>query len=89
MMAQGRWQDAIEWFETISAVLKNDPDLFKAGFAGDVDWAIALLATGKIAEEISGLCRAFFYAAAQALLITNWRVETNSAKALTTDLFRR
>jgi len=41
------------------------------------------------AEALSGLCRAFFYAGAQALLITNWRVETNSAKALTTDLFRR
>jgi CHAT domain-containing protein len=41
------------------------------------------------AEALSGLCRAFFYAGAQALLVTNWRVETNSAKALTTDLFRR
>jgi CHAT domain-containing protein len=41
------------------------------------------------AEALSGLCRAFFYAGARALLITNWRVETNSAKALTTDLFRR
>jgi CHAT domain-containing protein len=41
------------------------------------------------AEALSGLCRAFFYAGAQALLITNWRVETNSAKALTTDLFKR
>jgi CHAT domain-containing protein len=41
------------------------------------------------AEALSGLCRAFFYASAQALLITNWRVETNSARALTTDLFKR
>jgi len=40
------------------------------------------------AEALSGLCRAFFYAGAQALLITNWKVETNSAKALTTDLFK-
>ena len=41
------------------------------------------------AEALSGLCRAFFYSGAQALLITNWRVETNSAKALTTNLFKR
>jgi CHAT domain-containing protein len=41
------------------------------------------------AEALSGLCRAFFYAGAQTLLITNWRVETNSAKALTIDLFKR
>ncbi|MGD9241444.1 MAG: CHAT domain-containing protein, partial [Desulfobacterales bacterium] len=41
------------------------------------------------AEALSGLCRAFFYAGAQALLITNWRVETNSAKALTTNLFKK
>ena len=40
-------------------------------------------------EALSGLCRAFFYAGARAILTTNWRIETNSAKALTTDLFRR
>jgi CHAT domain-containing protein len=50
LMAQDRWQDAIEQFEAISVGLKNDPELFKARFAGDVDWAIALLATGKITE---------------------------------------
>ncbi len=33
--------------------------------------------------------RAFFYAGARALLISNWPVETTSAKALTTDIFRR
>jgi CHAT domain-containing protein len=40
------------------------------------------------AEALSGLCRAFFYAGTRALLVTNWPVETNSAKALTTDLFK-
>jgi CHAT domain-containing protein len=40
-------------------------------------------------EALSGLCRAFFYAGARALLVTNWPVETNSTKALTTDLFQR
>ncbi len=33
--------------------------------------------------------RAFFYAGARALLVSNWPVETASARALTTDLFRR
>lgn len=35
------------------------------------------------------LAKYYAYAGARALLTTNWRVETNSAKALTTDLFRR
>ncbi len=55
LMAQGRWQDAIEQFEIISFGLRSDPDLFKARFAGDVDWAIALLANGKIAEAMQHL----------------------------------
>ena len=38
---------------------------------------------------MSGLGRAFFYAGTRALLVSNWPVETTSAKALTTDLFRR
>jgi CHAT domain-containing protein len=38
---------------------------------------------------VSGLGRAFFYAGARALLVSNWPVETTSAKALTTDIFRR
>ena len=33
--------------------------------------------------------RAFFYAGTRALLVSNWPVKTTSAKALTTDLFRR
>jgi CHAT domain-containing protein/tetratricopeptide (TPR) repeat protein len=44
---------------------------------------------GAGAEAISGLGRAFFYAGARALLVSNWPVETTSARALTTDLFRR
>jgi len=38
---------------------------------------------------LSGLGRAFFYAGAQSLLVTNWAVETTSARLLTTDAFRR
>lgn len=32
--------------------------------------------------------RAFFYAGTRAILVTNWPVETTSARALTTALFR-
>jgi CHAT domain-containing protein len=38
---------------------------------------------------VSGLGRAFFYAGARALLVSNWPVESASARALTTDIFRR
>ena len=38
---------------------------------------------------MSGLARAFFYAGARALLVSNWPVETVSAKKLITDIFRR
>ena len=38
---------------------------------------------------MSGLARPFFYAGARALLLSNWPVETTSARALTTDVFRR
>ena len=38
---------------------------------------------------VSGLGRAFFYAGTRALLVTNWPVETTSARTLTTDLFAR
>lgn len=44
---------------------------------------------GSGSEAISGLGRAFFYAGARALLVSNWPVETTSARALTTELFRR
>jgi CHAT domain-containing protein len=44
---------------------------------------------GAGAEAASGLGRAFFYAGTRALLVSNWPVETTSAKAIMTDLFRR
>src|SRR4029079_7834686 len=37
----------------------------------------------------TGLARAFFYAGTRAILVTNWSVESASAKELVTDLFRR
>ncbi len=44
---------------------------------------------GAGTEAVSGLGRAFFYAGARALLVSNWPVETVSARLLMTDLFRR
>jgi CHAT domain-containing protein len=44
---------------------------------------------GTGAEAASGLGLAFFYAGTRAVLLTNWPVETTSARTLTTDLFRR
>ena len=40
------------------------------------------------AEPASGLARAFFYAGARSVLLTHWRVESNSARLFTTSLFR-
>jgi CHAT domain-containing protein len=60
----------------------------------DADWVVlsacnTAAAGGAGAEAVSGLGRAFFYAGTRALLVSNWPVETTSAKALTTDLFKR
>jgi CHAT domain-containing protein len=41
------------------------------------------------AEAVSGLGRAFFYAGARALLVSNWPVDSPSARKLMTELFRR
>ena len=40
-------------------------------------------------EAVSGLGRAFFYAGARALLVSNWPVESVAASLLMTDLFKR
>jgi CHAT domain-containing protein len=44
---------------------------------------------GAGAEAASGLGRAFFYAGARALLVTNWSVHSQSARALIADIFQR
>ena len=64
------------------------------GLKLDADWVVLSAyntgsGAGAGAEAASGLGRAFFYAGTRALLVSNWPVETTSAKALTTDLFRR
>ena len=64
------------------------------GLRLNADWVVLSAcntASGKGAgsETVSGLGRAFFYAGARALLVSNWPVGTTSARELTTDLFRR
>ncbi|BBO84873.1 hypothetical protein DSCO28_54390 [Desulfosarcina ovata subsp. sediminis] len=59
----------------------------------NADWVVlsacnTAAAVGKGKEALSGLGQAFFHAGAKSLLVTSWPVETNSAKALTTGLFK-
>jgi CHAT domain-containing protein len=58
----------------------------------DADWVVLSAcntgaADGAGAEAVSGLGRAFFYAGSRSLLVSNWPVETISARRLTTRLF--
>lgn len=64
------------------------------GLKMNADWVVlsacnTAAGDGTGAEAVSGLGRAFFYAGTRALLVTNWPVETTSARNLTTDVFRR
>ena len=64
------------------------------GLRLNADWVVLSACNtgagdGAGAEAVSGLGRAFFYAGTRALLVSNWPVETTSAKSLTTELFRR
>jgi CHAT domain-containing protein len=60
----------------------------------DADWVLLSAcntAAGAVAgaEAASGLARAFFYAGSRSLLVTNWSVDSASARDLVTDIFRR
>src|SRR5262249_27576276 len=64
------------------------------GLRLNADWVVlpacnTASGNGSGSEALSGLARAFFYAGARSLLVSNWPVETTSARVLTTDLFRR
>lgn len=64
------------------------------GLRLNADWVVlsacnTAAGDGAGSEAISGLGRAFFYAGARSLLVSNWPVETVSARLLTTDLFQR
>lgn len=60
----------------------------------NADWVVlsacnTAAGEGAGSEAVSGLGRAFFYAGARALLVSNWPVETEASRSLMTDLFRR
>ncbi|CAK0774978.1 putative Tetratricopeptide TPR_2 repeat protein [Azospirillaceae bacterium] len=64
------------------------------GLKLNADWVVlsacnTAAGDGAGAEAVSGLGRAFFYAGSRALLVTQWPVESSSAVALTTGVFRR
>ena len=44
---------------------------------------------GAGSESVSGLGRAFFFAGARALLVSNWPVDSEASRLLMTDLFQR
>lgn len=60
----------------------------------DADWVVLSACNtasgeGAGSEAVSGLGRAFFFAGAKALLVSNWPVDSVAARTLMTDLFRR
>ena len=63
------------------------------GLRLDADWVVlsacnTASADADAAEAVSGLGRAFLYAGARALLVTNWAVDSAAARLLTSELFR-
>lgn len=64
------------------------------GLRLNADWVVlsacnTAAGQGAGSEAVSGLGQAFFYAGTRALLVSNWPVESASAKLLTTELFRQ
>lgn len=62
------------------------------GLKLNADWVVlsacnTAAGDGAGSEAVSGLGKAFFFAGARALLVSNWPVETVSARLLTTRLF--
>jgi CHAT domain-containing protein len=60
----------------------------------DADWVVLSACNtgagdGAGAEAFTGLGKAFFYAGTRAVLLSNWPVETTSARLWTTDIFKR
>jgi CHAT domain-containing protein len=63
------------------------------GLKLNADWVIlsacnTASADGQASEAVSGLGRAFFYAGTRSLLVSNWAVESVSARLLTTRMFK-
>jgi CHAT domain-containing protein len=60
----------------------------------DADWVVlsacnTAAGEGAGSEAVSGLGRAFFFAGAKGLLVSNWPVDSVAARNLMTDLFKR
>lgn len=60
----------------------------------DADWVVLSACNtasgdGSGSEAVSGLGRAFFFAGAKALLVSNWPVDSAASRTLMTDLFKR
>jgi CHAT domain-containing protein len=63
------------------------------GLRLNADWVVlsacnTAAGNGVGAESVTGLGLAFIYTGARSILLTNWPVETNSARALTGSAFR-
>jgi CHAT domain-containing protein len=59
----------------------------------DTDWVVlsacnTAAGEGAGSEAVSGLGRAFFFAGAKALLVSNWPVDSVASRTMMTDLFR-
>jgi CHAT domain-containing protein len=93
----GLTQPALALTEPGIAGIKGDGLLTMEEILGlklNADWVVlsacnTAAGAGAGAEAASGLGSAFFYAGSRALLVTNWSVQSTSARELTTDLFRR
>jgi CHAT domain-containing protein len=62
------------------------------GLKLNADWVVlsacnTAAGDGRAEEMLSGLARGFFYAGSRSVLVTQWAVETESAKRLTTAVF--
>jgi len=81
---------------TVTGDSKNDGLLTMGEIMGlrlNADWVVlsacnTAAGQGAGSEAISGLGQAFFYAGTRAILVSNWPVESASARILTTELFR-
>lgn len=58
LLAQGRWQEALEQFEAIQRDMATDPDAFDRNFGTSRDWGSALLKAGRADEALSLLDKA-------------------------------
>lgn len=64
------------------------------GLRLNADWVVlsacnTAAGQGAGSDAVSGMGQAFFYAGTRALLVSNWPVESASARMLTTELFRQ